>query len=204
MNLGKVTLAKTGDSRMVDLRKRDGGFQPLHVNLNWSGTNRQRKRGFLSMGGSAQAPDLDLGCMFELLDGRKSVIQPLGGFFGNAHDAPWILLDKDDRTGAATDGENLTVYRPDQLRRLLIFTLIYEGATDFRSVGGILTIRDGEGNETVVQLDNPDANRTFCAVCTFTNTGDSLQITKEERYFRDHEEADHFFQFGFRWKAGSK
>jgi tellurite resistance protein TerA len=29
-------------------------------------------------------------------------------------------------------------------------------------------------------------------------------ITKEERYFGGHEEADRAFGFGFRWRAGSK
>ena len=155
-------------------------------------------------GGTQQAPDLDLGYMFEMVDGQASVIQPLGGYFGDAHNAPWILLDKDDRTGAASDGENLYVYRPEMIRRLVVFALIYEGAPDFKSVGGVLTIRDGNGAETVVELNNPDANRTFCAIAMVSNTGSGIEIRKEERYFTRHRECDGYFQFGFEWEAGRK
>ena len=43
--------------------------------------------------------DLDLGCLYELADGRKGVIQALGNAFGSLNRRPWILLDGDDRTG---------------------------------------------------------------------------------------------------------
>jgi tellurite resistance protein TerA len=55
-----------------------------------------------------------------------------------------------------------------------------------------------------VHLDNPDANRTLCAICTVTNTGSSLEIRKEEQYFRGAHEADEHFKFGFQWRAGKK
>ena len=169
VNLGKVTLEKKGQARSVNLSK-GGGNQPLHFNLNWSANVAGgKKRGFLS--GKSNAPDLDLGCMFELVTGEKSVIQPLGGYYGDAHNKPWIWLDKDDRSGMDADGENLFVYRPDQVRRMMVFALIYDGAPDFKSVGASLTITDANGGVTVVHLDNPDANRTLCAICTVTNSG---------------------------------
>jgi tellurite resistance protein TerA len=202
VNLGKVTLEKKGQARSVNLAK-GGGRQPLHFNLNWSAeVAGGRKRGFLS--GKANAPDLDIGCMFELVTGEKSVIQPLGGNYGNAEIKPWIWLDKDDRSGNDADGENLFVYRPDQLRRLMVFALIYDGAPDFKSVGASLTITDDQGGITVVHLDNPDANRTLCAICTVTNNGHTLEIRKEEQYFRSASEADGFYQYGFQWRAGTK
>jgi tellurite resistance protein TerA len=202
VNLGKVTLEKKGQARSVNLTK-GGGGEPLHFNLNWSANvEGGRKRGFLS--GKSNAPDLDIGCMFELVTGEKSVIQPLGGYYGDAHNKPWIWLDKDDRSGQDVDGENMWVYRPDQIKRMMLFALIYDGAPDFKSVGATLTITDADRGVTVVHLDNPDANRTFCAICTVTNTGSSLEIRKEEQYFRGAHEADGYFQFGFQWKAGHK
>jgi uncharacterized protein involved in tellurium resistance len=202
VNLGKITLEKKGQARSVNLTK-GGGMQPMHFNLNWSANvEGGKKRGFLS--GKASAPDLDIGCMFELVTGQKSVIQPLGGYFGDKDNTPWILLDKDDRSGQAADGENLWVYRPDQVKRLMVFALIYDGAPDFKSVGATLTITDAQGGVTVVHLDNPDANRTFCSICTVTNTGNTMEIRKEELYYRGAHEADGYFQFGFQWKAGKK
>jgi tellurite resistance protein TerA len=142
--------------------------------------------------------------MFELQDGQSSVIQPLGGNLGWPDSYPWLYLDKDDRSGRATDGENLYIVKPEVVKRVMVFALIYEGAADFRSVGAYLTVVDHLGAITQVALDNPDANRTFCAVATITVQGDQLVIQKEERYFRGHRDADGFYGFGFDWTPGRK
>jgi len=202
VKLGKITLDKKGEQRTVSLTKAGGAIQPLHFNLNWN--QGGGKRGFLASMRASNAPDLDLGCMFEMMDGAKGVIQPLGNSFGSRDQPPFIFLDKDDRTGASADGENLYFVRPDLIRRAMVFAMIYEGSSDFTSVGGHMTIRDQEGNETVVHLNNPDANRTFCSICTIHTSGTSATITKEERYFRDARDADGHYQFNFRWTAGRK
>jgi len=201
VQLGKITLDKKGDKRTVSLAK-GRGDEPIHVNLNWNQQGGTRRRGLFSSG--ASAPDLDLGCLWELKNGDKGVIQPLGNRFGAKNAPPFIYLDKDDRTGAASDGENLWIMRPTEIRRVMIFALIYEGANDFTSVGGRLRMRDGSGSETEILLDNPDANRTFCAVAMIEECGGDVVITKEEQYFRGHADADNYYKFGFRWTAGRK
>lgn len=201
MNLGKITLAKSGDKRTVSLAK-GGGNQPIHVNLNWNQQGGTRKRGLFSSGSTA--PDLDLGCMYQMKDGSKGVIQPLGNRFGSRTAAPFIYLDKDDRSGASSDGENLYVLRPDLIHRVMVFAMIYEGANDFGSVGGRMTLKDQSGAETEIYLNNPSSNRTFCSVCLIEEASGELTITKEERYFSGHSDADNYYRFGFRWTAGSK
>ena len=199
VNLGKVTLDKKGEKTSISLNK-GGGVQPVRVNLNWEAP---AKKGFLaSLTGSA--PDLDLGCMFRLKNGGGGVIQPLGNSFGSQNSEPFIYLDKDDRSGAAQDGENLTVFRPDQIDLVMIFALIYEGAADFTSVNGRVTLKDQSGNEILIRLGAPERGLSFCAVATIRNVGGHIEITKEEQYFKGHMEADRHFGFGFNWRAGSK
>ena len=199
VNLGKVTLDKKGEKTAISLQK-GGGVQPVYVNLNWEAP---AKKGFLaSLTGSA--PDLDLGCMFRLKNGRGGVIQPLGNYFGSQNSEPFIYLDKDDRSGAAQDGENLTIFRPDEIELVLIFALIYEGAADFTSVNGRVTLKDQSGNEILIRLGAPERGLGFCAVATIRNVGGHIEITKEEQYFKGHMEADQRVGFGFNWKAGSK
>lgn len=41
--------------------------------------------------------DLDLGCMYELTDGTKGVVQPLGNLLGDLNGPPYIRLSGDDR-----------------------------------------------------------------------------------------------------------
>jgi tellurite resistance protein TerA len=186
-----VTLEKRGEERKVDLAKK-GGTTLFHVNLNWTKAR-----------GSGQA-DLDLGCMFELLDGRKGVIQALGGNMGSKTQDPFIYLDQDDRTGASAEGENLYILKPEKLKRVMIFAYIYEGPVTFTDVDAKITVKEPDGSETLMRLDAQPRNLTHCAACLFTNQGGTFSIIKEDRYFRGHEPMDKHFGFGFRWIAGRK
>jgi tellurite resistance protein TerA len=205
VSLTKITLAKRGEKRTLSLAKRD---QQIHINLNWDSTaNDKMKKGLLSSLFSNEkgsgSVDLDLGCMFELKNGQKGVIQPLGGYFGSKSSEPFIMLDKDDRSGNSADGENMQIVKPEIVSRVLIFALIYEGAAYFSHVNGRLTIKTIK-EEILIKLDNPDTSKRFCAVALFENKGDGLVISKEEKYFNGHQECDEFYRFGFSWKAGRK
>jgi tellurite resistance protein TerA len=198
ISLTKVNLDKRGESAKISLRKDIANT--IHVNLNW---NQQAKRGFLGM--STPAADLDLGCMFELEDGNKGVFQALGKNMGQKGQYPHIYIDKDDRSGASANGENLYIERPDLIKRVLVFTFIYEGARNgFQEVEGRLKMTDPAGNEITLSLNNPDAKRTFCAVALIQKIGGEISIRKEELYYEHHGQADQHFGFGFRWSAGSK
>lgn len=199
VRLTKVTLEKQGQSSTVSLKK-DSQSQPIHINLNWDQTTK--KGGLFGLG--QKSADLDLGCMYEMQDGDKGVIQALGNFFGSKTRSPYVYLDKDDRTGGAADGENLYILRPDLIRRLVVFAFIYEGTSNFGDVGGRLRIRDQEGNEVLMDLNNPDVQNLFCAICRITHRGDRIEITKEERYFPNHQPCDRHYGFGFNWQAGRK
>jgi tellurite resistance protein TerA len=198
VSLTKVTLEKRGEVAKISLRKE--GSNSIHVNLNW---NQQAKRGFLGM--STPAADLDLGCMFEMLDGNKGVLQALGNKMGRKGEYPFIYVDKDDRSGASANGENLFIERPDLIKRVMIFAYIYEGAkAGFQGVEGRMSMTDPAGNEIKLSLNNPDAQLTFCCVALIEQINGEVSIRKDEKYFQHHEKADEHYRFGFRWSAGSK
>jgi len=199
VSLSKVTLEKKGDRKTISLEK-NTELQPIRVNLNWDASNKKGLFGF-----KKSKADLDLGCFFKMKDGRIGVIQPLGNSFGSKTQFPFIQLDKDDRSGNASDGENLTIYRPDLVELVVIIAMIYEGAPDFSSVNGRLTIIDPKGNEVLIPLNAPDPRICFCAAASFRNTGNHLDLIKEEKYFLNgHKEADQHYGFGFKWTTGSK
>ena len=175
----------------------------VQINLNWIQKSDQNT-GFFSKLMGNDTPDLDLGCMYETIDGEKGVIQPLGGNFGSKNVSPYILLDKDDRTGAAKDGENMTIYRPEKIKRAMFFALIYQGAKDFQSVNGEMTFQINNGEQVYIKLNNPDRNCPFCAAAMISNIGSEVKIIKEEKYFQGHQFADKYYKFGFQWQAGSK
>jgi len=203
VNLGKITLDKKGQKGVVNLDKRGISEQSMHVNLNWDNPNAGKKTGFLGLGGSAPPPDLDLGCMFRMADGTMGVIQPLGESFGSRHSSPHIYLDKDDRTGASTDGENLYILRPDLIDNVMIFAMVYAGTANFANVNARLTLKNGP-QEIFIPLNSPNPKLTFCAICVIQKVGNTVEITKEEHYVTDHGAADKKYGFGFRWVAGQK
>ncbi|WP_229467361.1 TerD family protein [Massilia sp. Mn16-1_5] len=160
VSLSKVTLEKRGDKVSLDKRGA-AGFGRIHVNLNWNRSGMgaapapvpQQKSGLLGrlsevMGGAAGGRrrsggiDLDLGCMFELSDGRKGLVQALGNAWGDYDHAPFMKLDADDRTGASSNGENLWINGDQfaQIRRAIIFSFIYEGVPNWSATDGVVTI----------------------------------------------------------------
>lgn len=200
ISLTKVTLEKRGDRKVVNLQK--GASNTLHVNLNWNAPAAPARRGLFGTG-QASSPDLDLGCMYRLKDGSMGVIQALGNSFGARDYAPFIFLDKDDRSGAVAEGENLYLYQPELIDLVMVYAFIYQGTQDFQAVGGHATIYEPTG-EIRIDLANPDPGRGFCAICTIKPSGAGVEVTKEERYFPGHREADQHYGFGFNWRAARK
>jgi len=155
--------------------------------------------------------DLDLGCMYELSDGRRGLVQALGNTFGDYERDPFIKLDADDRTGAAANGENLFINgeRFDQIKRAVIFSFIYEGAANWSVTNGVVTITAPGQAPVEVKLDGGD-RQIMCAIALIENRGGQLVITKLAEYFQQqgttsaHELMDRHFGFGMRWKTGSK
>ncbi|MER2221461.1 MAG: tellurium resistance protein, partial [Rhodococcus sp. (in: high G+C Gram-positive bacteria)] len=129
VSLSKITLTKSAPT--VNLAKAGERQGNMRVNLNWSQGAPPKKTGFLAKlaGAGSGAVDLDLGCLYELADGSKGVVQALGNSFGSLTSPPYISLDGDDRSGANTGGENMHVNLgdPSAFRRILIFAMIYDG-----------------------------------------------------------------------------
>ena len=197
-----INLNKGGDAHKIDLSKGSSTIT-VHANLNWN-QQVQQTGFFAKLLGSGGAPDLDLGCMLEMQDGMKKVIQPLGNSFGSKTDPPYIFLDKDDRTGDSQDGENMLVLKPEKVKRVLFFALIYKGAPNFQSVGGHMKFTISNGEVITLKLDAPDSSSKFCAAAMFENRQGEFILTKEDRYFAGHEQADKHYKFGFNWVSGSK
>ena len=98
----------------------------------------------------------------------------------------------------------MTIYRPETIKRVMFFALIYQGAKDFQSVDGRMTFQISNGERVNLKLNNPDRDRPFCAAAMISNLGSEFKIIKEERYFQGHKFTDDYYNFGFQWRAGSK
>ena len=221
ISLSKVTLEKRGDKVSLDKRGAQG-YGRIHVNLNWNpnavAAPAPEKTGFLARIAGAvngrkgrSGIDLDLGCMYEMMDGRKGIVQALGNSFGDFSNMPFIQLEADDRTGAATGGENLYINgdRFDQFKRAIIFTFIYEGVPNWSATDAVVTMAVPNQAPIEVRLDQ-GGSQMMCAIAMVENQGGKLQVTKLVEYFQQegrtsaHELMDRRFGFGMRWKTGTK
>lgn len=197
VNLSKVSLDKPGQT--VSLEKKGASFGEITVNLNWS----RGRKGFF---GGGTAIDLDLGCLFELADGRKGVVQALGNVFGAFAQPPFIALSGDDRTGDMSAGETLRINGAEwsRIRRVAIFANIYDGVPNWQQTDGVVLVTMPDQPPIEVRMTEGRNDRRLCGVVLIENDGGRLKATRLVDYFRDQQVLDERLNWGLRWAAGSK
>ncbi len=187
-------------------KKSSAGLGELLVNLNWNA--RPVKKGlFSAFTGGGQGIDLDLGCLFELKDGSKGTVQALGNAFGSLNQPPYIALDGDDRTGAAVAGENLRINgnRIADIKRILVYTFIYEGIANWQQADAIVTIKYPGAEDIIVKMDSYNSSDKMCGLALFENLNDqTFSVEKIVQFYPGHQYLDQAFQWGLRWQAGRK
>ena len=198
-----VVLTKAAPT--VSLTKQGSGGGMLRVNLNWNA--RQASGGLFR---KVAQLDLDLACLYEFTDGSKGVVQALGNAFTASPMAvhePVIRLDKDDRSGANTEGENLFVNLAyaSQIKRILVFAFIYEGAANWADAQGVVTLFPASGPQVVVHLDNPQNGARTCAIAMLEGNGADVTVRREVNYINGAQRLlDQTYGWGMNWTAGRK
>lgn len=157
--------------------------------------------------GNDGAIDLDLGCLYEMKDGKKGSVQALGNNFGKLDSYPYIALDADDRTGDREGGENLRVNAAEisRFKRILLYSFIYEGIANWREADGVATVRCPGNPDVIVKLDDFDTSDIMCAVAMLENVdGKTFSVEKIIKFFSGHSEMDKHYSWGLRWVKSKK
>lgn len=209
-----IILEKGGDTHRINLEKPSG--RPLTgeilINLDWN------KGGLLKslLGG---AVDLDLGCFYELRNGRKQLIDGLQfshGRGGNRHQvtnqgcydqAPYIWHQGDDRGGGASSGETILV-NPNgasQIKRIIVYTFIYEGVTKWSETNAVVKVKVPGSEEVIVEMGQQVSNKRFCAIAQLDfGTDNSITVKKLVTFHDGHSDCDKMYGWGFNYTPGSK
>nr|WP_309592541.1 TerD family protein [Moraxella osloensis] len=205
LNLSKITLTKNQSS--INLEKRDD-FGKISINLNWNQKSVANKGGLLGglFGSQNSGIDLDLGAFIALKNGDKQVIQALGRNFGKFEQLPFIRLRADDRTGASVDGEWIDINGKhwQEIREVLIYAFIYEGAPNWDHTDGIVTIQVPNQPPIETRLTEGSNRLAMCAIARLVNEAGSIKVERINRYFNHHGDMDNAFGWGFSWRAGRK
>lgn len=185
INLSKISLDKPRQS--VNLGKAGTSLGAIVVNLNWS---------------RAQvAIDLDLGCLWQLMDGSFFVTQAIGNHYGCYDSSPWHSLDGDDRTGDAKQGETLRINGAQwhQIKRILIFADIYSGAPNWSATDGVVTVTMPEQPTIEVRMTEGRNDMRLCGIVLLENDGGTMKATRIVDYFTGRETLDEAFGWGMSW-----
>lgn len=209
----------------VSLSKQGAASGNLRVNLSWQmrtsdieGRSRQNGRLLRHpfklfqpdvVQGHTQGVvnvDLDLGCMYELVDGAKGVVQPLGNFLGDLNGPPFVKLSGDDRFGSAS-GE--TVYinldHREAIKRLLVFVYIYDETPAFDRTHAKVTLYPSSGPRIEIDLDERAPQARSCAVVTIENVKGELTVRREVKFvYGFRTELDRLYGWGLQWGRGYK
>ncbi|HJA70981.1 MAG TPA: TerD family protein [Candidatus Lachnoclostridium stercoravium] len=191
----------------VSLKKSSSaGLGEILVNLNWN--SKPVNKGFLGgLFGGNSGIDLDLGCLFELKDGRKGTVQALGNAFGSLTNPPYIALDGDDRTGASAAGENLRINGNQiaQIKRILVYTFIYQGVANWQQADALVTIKYPGAEDITVKMDTFNSAYKMCGLALFENVNDeTFSVEKIIQFYPGHQQLDQAFHWGLKWVAGRK
>lgn len=182
------------------------GLGEILINLNWNA--KPVKKGLLSgLFGGNSGIDLDLGCLFELKDGSKGTVQALGDAFGSLNSPPFAALDGDDRTGASAAGENLRINgnKISEIKRILVYTFIYEGVANWQQADATVTIQYPGAEDIVVKMDDYNTSHKMCGLVLLENQNDeTFSVEKIVQFYPGHRELDAAFNWGLRWVAGRK
>jgi len=205
LNLSKISLDKSRAS--ISLEKgASGGFGEIKINLNWTQGGNAKSGFFDTLLGRNKGIDLDLGCLIEMQDGSKGVVQALGDAFGRLNDAPYIQLMGDDRTGSVSDGEWLHINGEqwNKIKRVLVYAFIYEGAPNWKATDGVVTVYAPGQPPIEVRMNEEGGQYGMCAIALFENVGGTVKVSRLVKFYNGHEDMDRANGWGLRWTAGSK
>ncbi|KXU39283.1 tellurium resistance protein TerA [Ventosimonas gracilis] len=205
LNLSKISLDKSRAS--ISLEKgASGGFGEIKINLNWTQGGNAKSGFFDTLLGRNKGIDLDLGCLIEMQDGSKGVVQALGDAFGRLNDAPYIQLMGDDRTGSVSNGEWLHINGEhwNKIKRVLVYAFIYEGAPNWKATDGVVTVYAPGQPPIEVRMNEEGGQYGMCAIALFENERGTVKVSRLVKFYNGHEDMDRANDWGLRWTAGSK
>ncbi|MGW0823507.1 TerD family protein [Streptomyces sp. NPDC002845] len=207
----------------VSLTKQGAATGHLRINLSWrmrtSDIGAPKRQSVLRHPFKALKPeevmahtqsmvnvDLDLGVMYELADGTKGVVQPLGGFLGETNSPPYVKLSGDDRFGSSS-GETAYVNldHRDDIKRLLVFVYIYDQTPAFDRTHAIVTLYPSNGPRIEISLDERHPQARSCAIVMIENVKGEIIVRREVKFVYGFQaELDRLYGWGLQWGRGYK
>ena len=137
-------------------------------------------------------------------------MQALGNAFAASPrgvNEPVIRLDGDDRSGTNTEGENLFINLgyASQIKRVLVFALIYQGAANWAAANGVVTLYPATGPQVEVRLDETRDGARICGIALLESSARrAVGPARGQLHRRQPERAGPRLRLGHELGAGSQ
>ena len=92
----------------------------------------------------------------------------------------------------------------DNIKRILVYTFIYEGVTNWKEAYATVTIKQTGGDDFIIHMDEFSATQKMFAISEIVNIGDAMSVEKKALFFHGHQDMDKAFNWGFKWTTGRK
>lgn len=209
-------LSQPGQTAIVNPTKE--GIKDFEIGVAWDNVKppkKQKKFGFLdklltkkeALKANHKGIDLDIGCLYELQNGRRGAVQAFGDMYGALNEEPFISLSGDERTGDA-EGEDEVIKvngkQWDKFKRIVIYIYIYDGADNWEMVKPQIQVRVPEEKPMIVTLSARRQELALCAVAGLEHIRGGIKMTNFMEYFPGHAAMDRAFGFGLEWDEGRK
>lgn len=184
-------------------------FESILIGVEWDNIRVQQSGFFgkILKKASKVGVDLDIGCLYELKDGRRGAVQAFGKKFGNYEKSPYIALSGDERTGDAPGHDEYILVNGahwDKVSRILVYVYIYDGVPNWAQINPKIILDVPGEDDLVVTLGAYNDALSLCAVGGLENVRGGIKLTNYTEYFPGHAEMDRAFGFGLEWGDGKK
>ena len=92
-----------------------------------------------------------------------------------------------------------------KIKRILVYTFIYEGVANWKQADGVVTIKYPKAEDIVVKMNEYDTNKTMCGLVLLENlNNETFSVERVVQFYSGHRSLDEAFHWGLRWVAGKK
>lgn len=208
-NQSSAFLSSPGETAIVNPPA--GGVPDFHIGVAWDNVaveqetsliKRLFKKKIIKAG-----VDLDLGCLYEMKNGKRGGMQAFGEMHGALKTEPYIFLSGDERRGDRAGPDEIIEVNGTHwgdIDRILLYVYIYEGARNWASVKPQVQVCVPGEQPMVVTLHARKTEMSVCAVASLENVRGGIKMTSVLEYFPGHAEMDRAFGYGLEWESGKK
>ncbi len=202
----------SGSGQTAIINPREGGFGKIHIGAAWDQMRVAVKQNMLDKAlkrrrSKLKDIDLDLGCLYELQDGTRGALQAFGELYGAFNEPPFIHHSGDEREGDEEgDDEYLEIngaHWPD-IKRLLVYVYIYDGAPHWKSVKPQIQIRVPGETPMIVTPSAAKSRLPICVIGAVENVRNGIKLENFTEYYPGHAEMSRAFGWGLSWEDGEK